>query len=154
LIAAVKKKETRGLGAPSQADRAFTAAEYTQVIDFIASGTYAVIDKRRNEAWMKFQLHLMPRTDDTSHVVKESLQRSTQFRDYLTVSLRWSKNVSEERDCPQQIQMGSMNTQYCVLVGLSLFLEKWIRDGDGATSQWLFCDGTTDEILNKNILLL
>jgi hypothetical protein len=53
--------------------------------------------------------------------------------------------VSEERDCPQQILIGSMNTKYCVLLGLSLFLEQWIRDGDGATSQWLFCDGTTDE---------
>jgi hypothetical protein len=38
-----------------------------------------------------------------------------------------------------------MNTKYCVLLGLSLFLEQWIRNGDGATSQWLFCDGTTDE---------
>jgi hypothetical protein len=34
LIAAVKKKETRGLGAQSKADRSFTAAEFTQVIDF------------------------------------------------------------------------------------------------------------------------
>jgi hypothetical protein len=54
LIAAVKKKENRGLGAQSKADRAFTAAEFTQVIDFMGSGsvgtTCAMIDRRRNEA--------------------------------------------------------------------------------------------------------
>ena len=45
--------------------------------------------------------------------------------------------------------MGAYNSNYCVLLSLALWIEKWIKDGKGAASQWLFCDGTTD---SDNIL--
>ena len=40
--------------------------------------------------------------------------------------------------------LGSMDTNYCVLVGLAVFLEKWLSSGEGRTSQWLFGEGDTD----------
>lgn len=39
--------------------------------------------------------------------------------------------------------LGSMNPDYCVMLGLSVFLEEWIQQGPGRTSQWLFFDGAT-----------
>ena len=144
LIQAVRRKETRRIGKPSQADRAFIKAEYVQAVDLLSCHGH-LIDRLRHVAMLNFQYHLIGRSDDTAHVRKNCFKASAQFSGYLTVKLRWSKNVMEERDCPQQIIMGSMNPRYCVLVSLSLFLEKWIKDGEGATSQWLFANGMTDE---------
>ena len=62
----------------------------------------------------------------------------------MTVRLAWSKNVYEESDCPKQMVLGSRNSKFCVLLNLSLFLEKWLQDGVGTTSQWLFANGSTE----------
>ena len=143
LIQAVKKQETRGNGVATSADRSFRPEEFEQMIDLLGLRGYR-IDGRRFQAMVKFQHHLIGRADDTCHIKKENLEASDQFKGYLTVKMRWSKNVQEERDCPMQILLGSMNAKYCVLLGLGSFLEKWIRDGEGKTSQWLFANGVTD----------
>lgn len=143
LIAAVKKKETRGLGKESSTDRAFTLQEFEQIVDLIASHGRAD-ERRRYRAMLVFQLHMIARSDDTAHVKKTTLEQSDQFPHFLLVQMRWSKNVHEERDCPKQILLGAMNTKYCVLLALSIFLEKWLRDGEGRTSQWLFVNGTSN----------
>ena len=44
---------------------------------------------------------------------------------------------------PKQILLGSMNPIYCVLLSLAIFLEQWIGNGAGMSSQWLFCEGIT-----------
>jgi len=144
LITAVRRKETRGLGSPSQADRSCTRAEYLQAINLI--GSYGTpLERIRHLAMIKFQLHLIGRADDTAHVKKNCLIQSTQFEDYLTVKMRWSKNVQEERDCPFQVILGSMNSKICLVLALALYLEKWLRLGNGVTSQWVFAEGTTIE---------
>ena len=48
-------------------------------------------------------LYFTRRNDDTAHVTKDTLKRSPQFPQFLTVKIKWSKNVREERDCPNQI---------------------------------------------------
>jgi hypothetical protein len=145
LIKAVKKKETRGTGVKSSADRSLTNNEFLQVVDLIGADQGMEINQRRHQAMLKFQHHLIGRCDDTAHVKKSVLEQSTQFSEYLTVQMRWSKNVQDERDCPKQIILGSMNSKYCCVLGLALFLEKWIGDGQGSVSQWLFADGITDQ---------
>ena len=151
IIAAVKKKETRGIGTKSKATRCFTDKEFERVIELMECAPCSLIDKLRYQAWIKFQAHLIARNDCTSKVFKSKLKRSIQHPDFLTVQMSWSKNVSEERDCPNQILLGSMNRKWCVLLSLSFFLEKWIRDGDGRTSQWLFSDGTVDATAQANV---
>ena len=46
--------------------------------------------------------------------------------------------------------LGSRNSKFCVLLNLSLFLEKWLWDGVGTISQWLFADGTTFQMSSKD----
>jgi hypothetical protein len=41
----------------------------------------------------------------------------------LKARLNWSKNVSNERNAPWQIVLGSMDTAFCVLASLSLWME-------------------------------
>ena len=61
----------------------------------------------------------------------------------------------EERYGPYQILMGAKDKKVCVVLGLTLFLEKWIAARVGPSSQWLVLDGTTDtmsvlELQNKD----
>ena len=42
-----------------------------------------------------------------------------------------------------------LDTNFYVYVGLAIWLEKWIADGPGRTSQWFFSDGDSDE--NNNV---
>ena len=45
--------------------------------------------------------------------------------------------------------LGSRDPRYCVLLNLAVFLEKWLRDGAGTTSQWLFGDRSNFWFLGK-----
>lgn len=141
LIKAVQKKECRGLGVESKADRAFTDEEFSQLIDLF--GRIRGENGRRFSAMAKYQLQLIARGDDTCHTKKSCFEQSTQFPDYLIIKMRWSKNVSTAADCPQQIILGSLNAKYCAVLGIAIWIEKWLRDGEGVTSQWMFSNGTT-----------
>jgi hypothetical protein len=102
-----------------------------------------LVPDRRTVAMMCLQYHMIGRMDDTAHVRKTNLKASGEFEDYLTCRMRWSKNVNTDRDCPEQILIGSMDAETCVLLNLALFLETWIGEGEGHLSQWLFADGST-----------
>ena len=50
--------------------------------------------------------------------------------------MEWSKNVGDERECPDQILMGSHNDMYYIMIALSLHLELFLKiDPD---SKYLF----------------
>ena len=140
LISFVKKKETRGQGKESKAHCAFEHSEFQQVLDAFHHASQADFNCRyRYAAMIKFMFHYISHGDNAAHVFKSSLKQSSEYPWALVCTLRWSKNVREKRDCPPQIMLGSMNPDYCVAV----FLEEWIEQGQGRTSQWLFSDGTT-----------
>ena len=71
------------------------------------------------------------------------LQASTRFTEFLTTKISWSKNVSNESNCPDQITLPDMDPRTCVCMCLALFLEADLQYGDSALSQWLFCSGST-----------
>ena len=131
LIAAVCQEETWGVGSAAQADRHFTDEEMEKVIDsFKVKGS--MMDQHRHAAMVTFQIHLVGCGDDCSKVLKSYLQQNSQFQNLLTRPPAWSKNVYEERDCPKQMVLSSTrDSRFCVLLNLSLFLEKWLRDGVG-----------------------
>ena len=144
LINTVRREETRNTGAPSQANRAFTAGEFQQLLKLAGSIDGDTISRLRSVAMITFQYHLIARCDDVAHMRKDVFGASDQYPGFLCCKLRWSKNVLEERDCPLQLVAASMNPDYCVYVALALFLEKWIGAGEGAVSQWLFAEGSSD----------
>ena len=134
IIKAMKKSETRGTGADSKADRAFTMEEFTAIVE--------LLDKR-HRAMACMQLHLISRGDDTSHMKKSVLKQSLQFQEYLTARISWSKNVNDTTDCPDHILLPSKDPRTCVYLSLSIWLEEWCGKGIGHRSQWLFVDGET-----------
>eukprot|EP00957_Ditylum_brightwellii_P000639 49505-Ditylum_brightwellii.AAC.1 len=67
------------------------------------------------------------------------------------VKLRWSKNIHDERDIPEQIVLGAMNAKYCILLVLASFLEENISFQDGQSGEYLFgSPGQKPESLNIN----
>eukprot|EP00957_Ditylum_brightwellii_P184204 14030648-Ditylum_brightwellii.AAC.2 len=99
----------------------------------------------------KFQFHMIARLDDTCHVKREHLKHSFQFPFALLVQICWSKNIKGEQDVPDQIILGAMDTHYCVLLALSVYLEEWIEEGDGQLMDYLFCyEWQTPEALNRS----
>jgi hypothetical protein len=139
LLKAVKRKEVRGLGAPSRSDRAFTLEEYEQCLRIMN----AFDDEKKRylyPAITKFQLHMICRIDDSCYTFRQYLQQSDQFPFALTIRMRWSKNVFEERDAPPQIVLASMNSLHCVHLALAVYLELFLgrgEDGNGG-SVYLF----------------
>lgn len=128
LISDVKNAEKGGKGAKSQALRAFTMSEFIQMLD--------LIDNDRYRAMMSFQFHLIGRCVDVAHAKKRFLLPSTELTGFLTTKLTNGQT---------QVLLPSLDTKTCVYLSLAIWLEKWIQDGDGAQSQWLFCEGRTTE---------
>jgi hypothetical protein len=51
--------------------------EFVQAVDLIGTMQRYTIDARRFQAMMKFHLYLIGRSDETAHVKKSSLKKST-----------------------------------------------------------------------------
>lgn len=149
LIKAVKKKEVRRLGKPTSADRQLEKEEFDQAIKILES--YGDFERRYlYTCIMKFQFHFIARLDDTCYVNKTALKPCYQFPFALMAQLRWSKNVEEERDAPDQILLGAMDPNYCLLLALALYLEGWIELGEGQLAEYLFgSSGSTPKRTKK-----
>ena len=143
-------KETQGLGKEMKIDRTLTKGEFLQALKLMEQhGT--VINRRQFKAMMLTQMHFMGQNNDMAHITKDSLKACSRFPEFLTLKMKWS-NVREDRDCPDQILILSMNQNSCTVLVLALFLEKRCYDGHGAISQWLFTEGTTDARLPMKII--
>ena len=134
LLKNVKKKEARKQGAKSRTRRAMIDHEFTDLHDILSRADndgdggrttkHASYWKRYGiSAIVKFQFHLMARIDDSTQVTLQHILVHDHFSNVLKTRLNWSKNVSDERDAPWQIVLGSINPVYCVLCSLGLWLE-------------------------------
>ena len=56
----------------------------------------------------------------------------------LQQQVRWSKNVMEERDCPDQILLGAMDPHFCTLLLLAAYLEMTFMMGGGMGAKYLY----------------
>jgi hypothetical protein len=120
LIRAVKKHEVRGEGVQSVARRALSLDEFCLVMRICERFPNMYELSVRLPTMMKFQVHLIARIDDTAHVKFSDIHVHAQFEFALTVRLRWTNNCLEERDAPDQIILGAMNSDYCLIVALSI----------------------------------
>ena len=137
LIKAVKKSVTRGEGRKSQARHALTQDEFKHLIKTLRNSDNV---KRACSisAYFIFQYNMIGRLDDVAHVFMEKLKPHHEFTFSLQTQMCWSKNVSEERDAPQQILLGAMDESYCVFLALSIHLEIHLQGGDGFKGDYPF----------------
>ena len=86
-----------------------------------------------------FQLHLIARIDDSAKLKHSEIKMNHQHPNFsILAKLCWSKNVNEERDAPDQILIGAMDTSYCVILALSTWLEFWIGMGHMGNTDFVF----------------
>ena len=95
----------------------------------------------------QFQWNLIMRGDDVCHFELSDLERS-EFNGALKTKVKWSKNVQDERDCPPQFLFGAMESLFCILIGLAIWLEFFCR-GEGQGSRFMFMRDRDDNAPNR-----
>ncbi len=77
---------------------------------------------------MNFQFHMLARLDDTCNVLRGNIKVHPNFKFALVTRLNWAKNCNKERDTPWQIMLGSLDSSFCVLISLALWLVTFFRE--------------------------
>jgi hypothetical protein len=77
---------------------------------------------------LKFQFHIIARTDDITKLETNDLRSHDTFGEFtLQTKVSWSKNVMEERACPDQLLIGAVDTAFCILLALVCYLESRLK---------------------------
>jgi len=148
FIKAVKKKEVRKQGKASSARRPLEKSEFVDIQRYFRSRQ----DPHRRfrlPAFTKFQYNLIARNDDTANFETADLKAVPEFPFALQCRMCWSKNITEERDAPDQILLGAMDPDFCVLLGLGVYMENWMEHGNGINSRFLFSEDVDDATPNR-----
>ena len=104
---------------------------------------------------LKYQYHFIACCNDIGNFELCDLHghSDTAFSSFvLQTKVYWSKNVQEERDCPDQILLGCQDVDYCILLAPYIYLEIWLIAGAGATSTLLFLDEIDDDGARRNVV--
>jgi hypothetical protein len=140
VIKVVTRHECRSEGAQCKVKRALTKIEFVKALSlFEAKESFH--HRHRIPTMMKYQYHLIARSDDIAHFKIEDLSghKDQRFQFLaLQVKVRWSKAVLDERQCPPQILLGSMDPEFCLLLALAVYLEYWMsfRNGMSCSLLW------------------
>ena len=141
LIKRVKKKEVRKQGVAPQSRRSMKEPEFRvlrMVLQKMDNGNEIVM-KLGIPALINYQFHLIARIDDATQLLIEHVCTHNFYPNALKSKLNWSKNVSEERDAPWQIVLGSMESAFCVLVSMALWMEANLaRNPSAMSSPYVF----------------
>ena len=69
----------------------------------------------------------------------------------LISQVRWSKNITEERDSPKQILIGSYNEKLCVLLNLAIYLELY-GEMENINNSFIYGNGESGDRIVRNLL--
>eukprot|EP00957_Ditylum_brightwellii_P072954 5543808-Ditylum_brightwellii.AAC.1 len=79
--------------------------------------------------------------DDMAHLRKITIMVCPEFDFALSACMRWSKNVSRERDAPHQIMFGPMNANYDILLAFGIALHVMVDCCENEFGEFVFCPG-------------
>ena len=94
-----------------------------------------------------WQYHLIGRADDTCHFEMGDPKGHGSYDFALQTKVRWSKNVFEERGCPDQLLLGSNEPSWCMIIQLALYLESFLAAHPNA--KYLFAENTGENACNN-----
>lgn len=143
IIKDVKLAEVRQQGRTSNAKRDIKRHEYRKLVELLCESSvpghkhFELASKMT--AMLKMQFHIIGRTDDICNMKTSGLKSHEKFPDTaLQMKVSWSKNVRDERQCPDQLLLGADDTDFCVLLALACFMESSLTDG--SSQDFLFCN--------------
>jgi Transcriptional activator of glycolytic enzymes len=144
LIAEIKKHEVRKQGKTSNAKRDMKRAEFKKTLRLLQN-SQGFANQYKVPTMLKLQFHLIARTDDICNLESVDLREHEQFGTIaLQTKVAWSKNVNEERECPEQIILGANDPDFCSLIGLACYLESRFTENWGS-ARFLFGDRNDDD---------
>ena len=124
VIKEVKRAKVRKQGVPSRAKRDLKRQEFRKTLRMLEARRGDFDWKLKFPSMLKLQFHIIGRADDICNVETMDLRSHNRFRDFaLLTAVSWSKNVMEERECPDQILLGANDVDFCVLLALACYLE-------------------------------
>ena len=148
LIKYVKKLEVRGEGAESKAKRALSQVEFRGELRILPNHKDDLKHKVTYRTFGLLQYHTIGRVDDTAHFEMKDPRSHDKFSDAaLRIKVTWSKNVNDERECPDQILFGSGDDEYCLLIALILHFETFLEVNPEA--KYMFTKADDDEAPNR-----
>ena len=122
----IKKQKLEGKGREGKASVAWHHMHLTEVIEVIKRCRMMPHNhsgRHIGAAYFLFQFHMMARLDDVGNFKCEDTMVNIKYPYTLTSKMCWSKNVLEEHKILDQIIIGSMNPNFCKLLGLALYLK-------------------------------
>ena len=131
LIADIIQFETRGEGADAHDVRDMTIQEFEKELELFRSHK-DVLCKYRNPLIGIYQFHFITRADDVCNFKLSDPKGHSKFPFALSQSVRWSKNVRDSRNCPDQLLLPSMDHKSCIFVALAIWLEYHLRNNPEA----------------------
>lgn len=143
VIKFVQLCEVRGEGAPSQAKRALTQAEFRKEMELLAAHKDDLTHTVTFRTLGLWQYHLVGRVDDAANAKLDAPKVHSQYSDLLQTAVTWSKNVRDERRCPDQILLGAMDDFYCLFIALAIHLESFLAANPNATYLFTEQEDTT-----------
>jgi hypothetical protein len=124
IIALVYKYEVRQEGSDSQCKRPLRQDEFYMTLElFKASSKKDFAHRRLYPMICLWQYHLIGRVDDCCNF---NPRGHPNFDFEIKTKVCWSKNVHEERKCPDQILLGFMDTRTSVIYHLAIYLEEFL----------------------------
>jgi hypothetical protein len=126
VINDVKKSECRRQGRASKAKRPLREIEFRKTNELLRKEDDWV-HKYKYPAMTLWQYHLIGRVDDTAHFQVGDPRGHDMYDFALKTRVRWSKNVRDERVCPDQILLGASDDDFCIFIMLSIYLESFLE---------------------------
>ena len=78
-----------------------------------------------------FLFHMIARLDDVFCFQRADLTPNLEFSFALKSKMRWSKNVLEDRDAPDQVILGAMDPVFFSILAIAIHLDHTIYSGEG-----------------------
>jgi hypothetical protein len=121
LIKRVMKFEVRKQGVESQARRPVEYSEFLNLLNVVRTHQrYRTADRYRLGSILTLQWHIIGRVDDMMKLQFENISFNPSLPFTLICQVTWSKNITEEREAPRQLVVGSMDEHLCVLLNLAV----------------------------------
>lgn len=161
VIKKVQKYEVRKQGADSQCRRPIEYQEFIQILELLKKAVHdttvgPTARKRVHKiiSLLTLQWHTISRIDDMCHFRFSDITSNPSFSFALSCQLRWSKNIMEERDSPQQIVLAAMDPRVCPLMNLINYIEYSKLNNLLQEEEFLFGDKGTSEQVRKQLMAL
>jgi hypothetical protein len=148
-IKKVKKEDVWKTGKKSSARRPLEYRKFKQPLAILERDPDPIKQFLAPSCVNKVHYNLIARLDDAMELEFEDIKPDLHFPFSLFVRMCWSKNVNEERDADEQILLGPVQREYCILLALAMYPEVWIGSGNGMLGTLLFNIVEDDLIKSK-----